>query len=422
MKLNGLLRQDFRRGRRAFVLSAISIAVGIASLAFFLALSGGVRAVAEKVFPAGQLEVQPQSSTGLLGGTLLGGPAPLTDEIVARLRARPEVKRAFRRMRLAFPARAFGGHEILGRDIHAELIAEGLDSAAVDDPQFAGDDDSKPVPAVLSPFLLEIYNGAIAPSHHLPRIGSFLASRFRGFTFGAELGVSFFGGPPPPVPPETRQLTLVGIAPRAARLAVTLPLEIVRRWNVKYAGAQAGQHYSSVLLELADGADVARLVAFVRELGFTVDDAGAERVGILLSLLTLLFALVSFAVIAVAALDIAHGFYRAVAERKREIGVLRAVGASGADVQRLFVTEAAIVGAAGGALGLVVARLGALAVDAAARRLLPDFPFRPESWFSFDWRIAAIALLCAVVACTAGALFPARAAAKMDPAEALTTT
>jgi ABC-type antimicrobial peptide transport system permease subunit len=135
-----------------------------------------------------------------------------------------------------------------------------------------------------------------------------------------------------------------------------------------------------------------------------------------------LFALVSFAVIAVAALDIAHGFYRAVAERKREIGVLRAVGASAADVQRLFLAEAALVGLAGGALGLLVARLGALAVDGSARRLLPDFPFRPESWFAFDWRIAAIALLCAVLACMAGALLPARAASKMDPAEALTTT
>jgi hypothetical protein len=419
VKLAGLLRQDFRRSRRAFVLSAISIAVGIASLAFFLSLGGGVRAVAEKVFPVGQLEVQPSSSSGLLG---LGGPAPLTDEIVDKLKARPEVKAAYRRMRLAFPARAFGGHEIIGHDIHAELIAEGLDPAAVEDPKFAVDDESRPVPAVLSPFLLEIYNGAIAPSHHLPHIGSFLASRFRGFVFGAELGVSFFGGPPPSVPPETKLMTLVGIAPHAARLALTLPLEVVRRWNVKFAGAQAGQRYSSVLLELKEGADVARLAAAVRELGFTVDDAGAERVGILLSLLTLLFALVSFAVIAVAAIDIAHGFYRAVAERKREIGVLRAVGASAADVQRLFLVEAAIVGAAGGALGLVVARLGALAVDAAARKLLPDFPFRPDSWFAFDWRIAAIALLCAVVACTTGALFPARAAAKMDPAEALTTT
>ena len=33
------------------------------------------------------------------------------------------------------------------------------------------------IPAVISPFLVEMYNGAIAPSHGLPRLGGFLASR-----------------------------------------------------------------------------------------------------------------------------------------------------------------------------------------------------------------------------------------------------
>jgi hypothetical protein len=450
--LGRLLGQNLRRGKRAFALSVFGIAVGISSLTFFLALSAGVDQVVRKVFPTGQLEVVPASSSldsgplGVLGA--LGGPKPLTDEAADRLAARPEVARAWRRMRLAFAARAFGGHEILGRDIHAELIAEGVDPGAVDEsvapepfsdalgsqsacvvdadcaaPEYCPSDTrrcERPVPAVISPFLVEMYNGAIAPSHGLPRLGGFLASRLRGFTFGTELGQSFFGvSRPSRTPPRERRIMLVGVARRAARLALTLPLGFVRAWNTAYAGEAAGHELSSVLLELKPGADVARLSAAIRELGYTVADSGAERVGLALTLLTLLFLLVSIAVVAVAAINIAHSFFRAVAERRREIGVMRAVGASAADVQKLFLVEAATIGLCGAGVGLAFARLAALVVDWAAARFLPDFPFRPETYFSFDWRIVAGSVLCSVIACMAGAWWPARAAARLDPTEAL---
>ena len=449
--LAGLVRQNLRRGRRSFLLSVFGIAVGISSLSFFLALSSGVRAVVQRVFPAGQVEVVPATSSlsGPLSLLSLGGPKPLTDETVALLKARPDVRAAFRRMRLGFPARAVGGHQILGRDIRAELIAEGIDAdamagvelgpepfsdelgsqkACVSDadcaqPEYCPLDTQKcerPIPAVVSPFLIEIYNGAIAPSHNLPRMGGFLASRFKGFTFTAELGVSFFGlARPSSVPPRERRLMLVGIAPRAAQLALTVPLSALRRWNTTFAGPAAGAELSSVMLELTDGADVARLGADVRALGYQLADSGAERISLALTLLTLLFALVSFAIVAVAAINIAHTFFRVVAERRREIGILRAVGASSCDVQRLFLLEALFIGLCGGLAGLLVARLGALAVDASARRFVPDFPFKPESYFSFDWRIIGAALLCSLVACAVGALWPARAAARLDPTEAL---
>jgi ABC-type antimicrobial peptide transport system permease subunit len=195
-----------------------------------------------------------------------------------------------------------------------------------------------------------------------------------------------------------------------------VPLGFVQRWNAEYAGSH---ELSSVVLELVDGADVTRLSAAVRALGFAVADSGAERAGLAILLLTLLFALISIAIVTVAAINIAHSFFRAVAERRRELGVLRAVGASARDIYRLVLTEAAAIGLIGGALGLALARLLALALDAASRRLVPEFPFKPETYFSFDWPILIGALLCSIAACMAGALLPARAAARLEPSEAL---
>jgi putative ABC transport system permease protein len=278
------------------------------------------------------------------------------------------------------------------------------------------------VPAVLSPFILELYNGAIAPQHGLPRVGRFLAGRFRGFTFTAELGASFFGmRGTVNAPPVQRRIMLVGIAPRAAQLALTLPLGRVRAWNATYSGPAAAKELSSLVLVLKPGADVARLSAAIRSMGFTLADSGAEKVGLLLTLLTLLFALVSLAIVTVAAVNIAHGFFRQVAERKRELGVMRAVGASGSDIMKLVLGEAALIGLTGGLVGLAVARAGAFALDLASTRFLPDFPFKPDSYFSFGWTIILGAILCSVLACVAGAWLPARAAAKLDPTEALST-
>lgn len=451
--LVALVRQNLSRSPRSFALSVFGISVGIASLVFFLALSAGVRhVVLGQVFPVGQIEVVPSKSSveGPLGMfSSLSGPKALSEEAARELAARPEVKAAYRRSKLAFPARAWGGAEILGKNFYTELVAEGIDPRAMGDDALGpeafadhlgshaacnADADCKtpgeycpwdthqcepPVPAVISPFIVELYNGTIAAQTGLPRIGKFLAGRLRGIVFNIELGRSFIGAAKSGVEPHQRKVMLVGISPHAAQLALTVPLGYVQAWNQQYApGAPA---LSSLVLEAKDGADVTALTAAIRRLGYDVADSGAERAGLAITLVTLLFALVSVAMVSIAAINIAHSFFRTVAERRRELGVMRSVGASARDVRTLVLAEAACIGLAGGAIGIVVARLFALAIDAASRRWVPDFPFKPDTYFAFGWTLLAGALGCSILACMLGAFWPARAAARLEPTEALTS-
>ena len=446
-----LVGQNARRSRREFVLSAVGIALGIASLAFFSALASGVREVVlGRIFHVDRVELEPARSSLDVAASFLGGPRPITDETVAKLRALDGVKQVAPRMRLAFPAKAWGGAEFFGSNRYAEVIGEGLDPSAVAGERFspepfadldAGERDAcntdpdckrpgeycawdvhqcqKPVPIIVSRFLVELYNGAFAPSHGLPRINDFLASRFRGFTFTVELGASFMGPQAARGTPRQRRVMLVGISDRAVPIGVSFPLPYVRRWNAEYAGDAAARGYTSVVVEVADKSAVTRVVAEARAIGLHVVDSGAEQAGLAITLIGLLFAVVSLTIVVVATLNIAHTFYRAVAERKREIGVLRAVGASAGDVERLLLGEAAAIGLVGGALGLDVAALAAFAVDFAARRFVPDFPFKPDSYFRFSPLLCAGVLGFALVACVAGAYLPARRAARLEPADAL---
>lgn len=463
--LAGLVRLNLRRGRRGFALSTIGVAIGIASLVFFLALSRGVeRVVLGKIFPVGQLEIVPKRTSlggplDALPGFLTGGPQPLDEAFVDALRQRRDVERVYRKMKIAFPARAWGGKEILGREVRAELIAEGLDPAATTGDDlgplaFAAPPDpatlptcnadaecpagrycpwdthrcETPVPAVVSPFLLEIYNGTIARTHGLPQVGRLLANRFRGITFTIELGRSFLGGltpllgvatQAPRAEPHQRRVMLVGLSPAASPLALSVPIEYVRAWNREYAGDPAARELSSVVAVLRHGARSTDLAAFARARGYDVADSGAEQAGLAITLMTALFALVSLAILLVAAMNIAHGFFRAVAERRRELGLLRALGATERDLSAMLLAEAAALGVAGGIAGVLSARVAAALIDLAAARLVPSFPFKPDSFFAFDAGVVALGLAASLIACLLGAALPARLAARVDPAAAL---
>ncbi len=104
----------------------------------------------------------------------------------------------------------------------------------------------------------------------------------------------------------------------------------------------------------------------------------------------------------------------AVSERRREIGLLRAAGAGPRQVLRLLLAEAAVLGAAGAALGLVAgALLGAVAVTRLGATGLPAPPLALEPWRLLDAAAAGLA------ASVLGALLPALAATRVAPLGAL---
>src|SRR6201999_2559025 len=107
-----------------------------------------------------------------------------------------------------------------------------------------------------------------------------------------------------------------------------------------------------------------------------------------------------------------------VSERKREIGIMRAVGATEADVQAIVLGEAAVIGVVGGLLGIGLAVGIGTAWNFYAASNIPRFPFKPDSWFEFKSWIWAGGLAFSTLGCILGGYLPARRAAKMEPAQA----
>jgi len=113
----------------------------------------------------------------------------------------------------------------------------------------------------------------------------------------------------------------------------------------------------------------------------------------------------------VGAIGILTMMWIAVNERVEEIGLMRALGATERNVQRLFLLEAVILTVLGGIAGILIG----LGISAILRVAVPGLPvYTPPRY------IGAALLVCAVTGLLAGVV-PARRAALLHPIEALRT-
>lgn len=420
--LLALVRLSLARDRRGALSSAFGIAVGVGALVFFVGLGLGVgRVVRERVFPldARLVEVVPPAVSL---GSLFGGGA-LDQAAVDRLAALPGVERAHRKMSVRVPAVSAYDGDFFGARLRmrVELLAVGVDPGlvAADVPEGAFRDagPDAPIPAVAATRLLELYNKSFAPSRKLPQLS---AEMVRDLTVPVEFGRSFVSQAAGGGPVVRAPVRLVGVSDRGLLAGITIPLETAVRLN-REAGQDAAT-FTGVTLQLVDPSAVPAVAQAVRQMGLEVDDQErrlAENAGAAVALTTSALALLSLLICTLAAVNIAHALSAAVRARARDLGVLRAVGATRADVRRLVVGEAVALGLVGGVAGTAVAVLLSLAVDVAARRFLPEFPFKPDTYFRFPPGVLLGGVALGAVAALLGALGPARRAAATDPARVL---
>jgi len=129
----------------------------------------------------------------------------------------------------------------------------------------------------------------------------------------------------------------------------------------------------------------------------------------LLGTLTLAVAGIAAISLAVAGILVMNVMLVSVTQRTSEIGLLKALGATGATIRTLFLTEAAMLSLAGAVLGYLLGQAGAFLL----RQLYPAFPAYPP-----DWAVIA-GLATALITGILFGVLPARQAAQLDPVQSL---
>jgi lipoprotein-releasing system permease protein len=117
----------------------------------------------------------------------------------------------------------------------------------------------------------------------------------------------------------------------------------------------------------------------------------------------------------VVALGISSVLVVSVVQKRKEIGILRAVGATRGQMLRVFLWQGAMVGAAGALIGTA---FGMLLISVFSR-ILRSTSGEPLFTLAFDTRLSVIAFVAATVLGLIAAMLPARNAARLDPAQAI---
>ncbi len=179
--------------------------------------------------------------------------------------------------------------------------------------------------------------------------------------------------------------------------------------------------YSAVNVRLQSLQDLEPVKRRVQEMGFSTF-ALADQFGEIKRswvYVDMMLAAVGMIAIVVAALGIMNTMIMSILERFREIGIMKAVGATDQDIRGIFFLESSVIGFIGGvfgfALGWTVSRIINRIINlTTARQGIPAFEY-----FAFPWWLFFGALAFSVLVSLAAGVYPAARAARIDPVEAL---
>jgi putative ABC transport system permease protein len=179
--------------------------------------------------------------------------------------------------------------------------------------------------------------------------------------------------------------------------------------------------YPSLSVRAKSPSHVEALEISIRNLGFNAFSLldASKSLRTFFSVFDLLLGIFGSLALAVATLGIVNTLVMAILERRREIGVLKALGAADSDVQQLFFVEAGVMGFLGGIFGVGFGWLLGRAITFGTNVYLKRQSLNPIELSSVPWWLVVAGLVFAVLVSLAAGLYPASRAAKLNPIDAL---
>jgi putative ABC transport system permease protein len=179
--------------------------------------------------------------------------------------------------------------------------------------------------------------------------------------------------------------------------------------------------YASLSVRAKSPSQVEALEVSIKNLGFNAFSLldASKSLRTFFSVFDSLLGIFGTLALAVATLGIVNTLVMSILERRREIGVLKALGAADSDVQRLFFVEAGVMGLLGGLLGVTFGWLLGRAVTYGTNVYLHRQNLNSIELSSVPWWLVLSALVFAVLVSLAAGLYPASRAAKLNPVDAL---
>ncbi len=197
--------------------------------------------------------------------------------------------------------------------------------------------------------------------------------------------------------------------------------------NLTKLGVSDPEKPSEILIYPKDFESKEKITALITAYNDSASEEGKIRytdvMGLMMSSVTTIINIISYVLIAFVAISLVVSSimigiitYISVLERTKEIGILRAIGASRKDVARVFNAETLIVGFAAGVIGILATLLLVMLANVILQHLtgIPNLAALPPA-------AGFILVLISMVLTLIAGIIPSRLAAKKDPVVALRT-
>ena len=445
MILNDTFRlalRNLRQARLRTALTTLGVAIGVAALAGMMSFGVGLQERLLNIFSKSgvfdSITVFPVNSgfgrmrTGAeqrRPGQEEKPTVPLDDSALQRLRSLGKVKEAFPNLRIplevkyasfseftaaaAIPLSA-RGEGIFQTITHGSFFANETDSACILSMDFAkrirGIEPKDLIGKEITLAYAASGSGQVAP---LPFLGALSVQRvekpYRVVGIlerepGPTMGIAMFASV---MIPLTK-------AQEMGATDISNPQALLQQLSNK-------RTYGSVTVKARRPQDVEDLEKVIKDMGFqtfSLVDAlkGAKRDFILMDIF---LSLIGSIALTVASLGIVNTMVMSILERTREIGIMKAIGGSDADVRKIFLVEAAAIGLAGGVAGILLGWGASRAINYGANLYIQSQGGTTANLFSLPWWLILGGIGFSITVSLIAGSYPASRAAKLDPIQAL---
>ncbi|HWX52960.1 MAG TPA: FtsX-like permease family protein [Verrucomicrobiae bacterium] len=235
---------------------------------------------------------------------------------------------------------------------------------------------------------------------------------------------------------KEQRLTIVGIVTAepnrglrsGGRAAAFLPVAFMESLGMIQPGdlrnvmrSGEGKIYQVLIVRVTKNKDVARIEDQIKKLGFSafsIADA-SRNLAVAFTVLDSFLAIFGSLALVVASLGIVNTLVMAILERRREIGIMKAIGASDGDVKMIFFVEAGCMGILGGALGAFLGWAIGRVINAGTNMVLSRQDLPSLDFWYVPWWLVVFAVAFSILVSLVAGLYPASRAAKLDPVQAL---
>lgn len=420
--LTKLVLQNIKEKFGRSLLTLVSITIAIAALTVFIGLNEGIKTASfgqlEKENPLNQITVRAKSkSPGIVSMITEKDSKKLNQISIDEISKISGVKNIYKEIQ--FNNFASLEVELLGFGMTTDTLLFGVPEEFIKDDlttSTAWSSDTEPYQVIIPSKLLDMYNSLIATPQGLPTVDE------KGL-LGKEIllypNYSTFL-PATKKPENTIKLRVAGFSSKVNLIGATLPYSFVEKLNEEYGGGNNGT-FLELFVETAAPNQTQTIANQIEKLGYVTDyyQKNLKDVSAKLTYLSISLGTISLIILLLSIITIISNFLASIIERKREIGLFRALGATKFHIKKIILIEAGFIGFTGSLLGLSLGIIGSSFLNNIFIDKLSSLNFSAESVFNLTFPYGMGIILFGTVLSLISAYFPAFKAANLNPFHAL---